>query len=253
MDITQAVRDYHMAQQDKENRQPGIWDLYLISRASVAIIAYQKRAIALNDNSDFIRDDLASQYQFISGVFMICRDMLNNASPMIKENIAISAEDLYNYADKHGIFLSDNGMACAGSTAKIIEFLELCNGGVIDRPIDSNAILEQLVGDIPLWYCYAIATVELDCYLESEVQRRRAEQRLEDSIIERSSSEYYENIALYCSKILHKVSPEKNADFQAAVDFEQGALERQNKILQTLGRTALSTLKQEHLGTRLAR
>ncbi len=246
MDITRSVRDYHMTQQGKENQQPGIWDLYLISRASVAIIAYQKRAVAFSDNSDVIRDDLASQYQFISGVFMICRDMLNRADPMIEENIAISAEDLYDYADRHGIFLSDNGMACAGSTKKIMEFLELCNSGSTGQATDSHSILETLTGNMKNWYSYAILTVELDCYFEAEAQRRRIGENIDNEGMQQTSSIYYNYIAIYCRDILKLSSLTKTPS-----SFEQGVLERQNIILKLLGKKPLKSLSQTHINIRL--
>lgn len=251
MGFAQSVRDYHMAQMGNHKQQPGIWDLYLIARCSVAIIAYQKRSAFFHDNSDVVRDDLASLYQFISGIFMICREMLNRADSAIAENKPITSEALYHYADRHGIFLSDNGMACAGSTAKIMEFLERCNNGSTDQTIDTNAILEPLVGDIPNWYSYAIATVELDSYLESEAQRRRAEKKLEHNEIERSSAQYYERIALYCREILYKNRPQEATNPDNIVTFEQGALERQNQILLTLGRKPLSALQQAHIDIRL--
>ncbi len=258
MDVTSAICNYHMIQINKEGQKPNIWDLYLISRASVAIIAYQIRSTSYqNSTDDVVSDGLASQYQFISGIFMICREMLNNADPIIRDNIAISSEDLYHYADENGIFLSDNGMACAGSTTKIMEFLELCNGSrnradVIDvTDIAAENMLEALTGNVHKWYEYAILTLELDCYFETEAQRRRAEKMTKNREILLSSAQYYEKIALYCRKILYKNRPQQDINSNDIVTFEQGALKRQNQILKTLGRKPLSALQQAHVDIRL--
>jgi len=118
--ITAAVRDFHAEKIGQKSDSAKL--------GSIALIAYQHRFTPANGLAPapdaIVPDALASQYQFISGVFMICREMMKCGDATIAKNNVTSAAQLYSYADEKEIFISYNGMACAGSTKKIMEFLE---------------------------------------------------------------------------------------------------------------------------------
>jgi len=232
--ITLAVRDYHLGRLPASHRV-GIWDLYILARASIALVAYQKRFARQAETSPKVSDALTSQYQFISGVFMICRHMMEHGDPAIAGNDPIGAEALYDYADAHGIFISFNGMACAGSTKKIHEFLELCEvGGAAKQPCDLGAIVSAPDN----WYLYALATVELDCFAE----RHRTLCEAADS---NASAEIYEGLGDYVRALMGELPEPGDAP------FENGVLLRQNRILSLLGRPQIKAIPSKHFAARI--
>lgn len=263
LNITRAVGQYHyahLAHMRTSRQQPakpdalGIWDLYLLSRASIAIIAYQQRYRAGPKPAKAIRDTLASQYQFISGVFMVCRDMFDNGDPLIKNNNIVSAQQLYDYADERGIFISFNGMACAGSVKKITEFLEFCTD--IEPAKDGDAQQEMtmanLVADADNWYRYAVSTVELDCFIEAEVQRRKIDAPPPEKNRLEKSRATYQALASHCLQLLGQADGGDTGNArETSEEFESGILRRQNEILTLLQRPAVSRLSQKHLAARL--
>ena len=231
--ITNAVRDFHLRQANPENptTQPGVWDLYIISRASLALIAFQKRNKFSPATDAIVSDTLASQYQFISGVFMICREMMNTADPAITENRPISADALFAYADDKGIFVSANGMACAGSEKKIMDFLACCNGNYPEVEPSEQPFkpIKDLVPDLDRWYRYALATIELDCFIELEYLRRQKDcshdrERPLDAI-----ANIYRGLSAYCASISNTPAPSSEKG------FEENTLLLQNHILSLLG------------------
>ena len=239
--ITAAVKNHHLAHRPQTHIL-GIWDLYIMARASIALIAYQKRFTRQNSSGPRVDDALASQYQFISGVFMICRDMMENADPAIAKNHPITAEALYRYADEHGIFLSFNGMACAGSTKKILDFLAFCCTGD-----GETAKLTDIVNEPENWYQYALATVELDCFIEAERAHRRAKEGANASTSFERAREIYRNLGNYARQQMD--DPEAVTEFLL---FEDSALARQNRILRLLGRPTISEIPRDHFIARMA-
>lgn len=234
--ITGLVGRFHLSR--TLNAGPiGIWDLYIMARASIALIAYQKRfngkRIGQANVPSAVSDALTSQYQFISGVFMICRHMMENADPAIASNAPITADALYDYADRHGIFISFNDMACAGSTKKIMEFLEFCNT-VAGQSADQDFALHDIVKEPENWYQYALATIDLDCFIEHERSLQ-------------NSAQIYQDVGAHVRRLID-APPQANK----VLSFEQGALMRQNKILELLGRTSIKRLPAKHIGARLS-
>lgn len=242
LDITAAVQSYHLQRIEKDI---AIWDLYIIARASIAMIAYQKRYKKQQVKKDKISDALASQYQFISGVFMICRHMMDNADQMILENKPISAQKLYDYADKNGVFISFNGMACAGSTKKIMDFLQFCNAG--NRGLHDELNLRKIVTDPDNWYQYALATIELDCFIELQRAQQNKIAAKDNRIDYDDIISIYKGLQSYCLGLAPKLA-HNNFDN----DFIAGSLERQNHILSLLGRSAISKIAHKHILNRLA-
>jgi hypothetical protein len=241
--VTEAVRAYHIAQGLKSPPSDadalGIWDLYVIARCSIALVAFQQRE-QHGDRSQLagkktVSDVLTSQYQFISGVFMICRHMMEHDDPAIASNQIVSAEALYQYADDHGIFISFNGMACAGSFAKIMEFLRFCHSGG-----GQSADLLEIVSAPDKWYQYALATVELDCLIEQERLRARGE-----------AGGIYLGLGAYVRSLMAE-PPETSHRAPKNGGFEAAALARQNRILALLGCPAMTRLPAKHVAQRLA-
>ena len=66
--LTANVTNYHMrrAYPSTPGQRPGLWDLYAIARASIALIAYRTRRGGRGRSRPAVPDTLTSQYQFIS-------------------------------------------------------------------------------------------------------------------------------------------------------------------------------------------
>ena len=255
LQITKAVIRHHAATALKTNpkHRNGMWDLYIVALASIALIAYSIRKRPRLRSSDIIADDLASQYQFIAGIFMIGRDMIDTNSDLAANNDPVNAAQLYHYADQHEIFKSFNGWVCAGSTKKIMDFLEFCTSeletvfsaqttGLTDTP---PCPLDDIVGDVDQWYRYAILSVEFDCFVK--IARRK--HRIEDGVPSVSEDEVslstYQKIARYCKSLM---SPD---DAPSDDEYKSGALQRQNKILEVLGRKQIAKFSERALAEQL--
>ncbi|MEL7190682.1 MAG: hypothetical protein AAGK17_14105 [Pseudomonadota bacterium] len=242
LEVTRAVSEQHLKRVGKDN-QPGIWDLYIIARASMALIAFQKRFIHQANPSPIVSDILASQYQFISGIFMIGRAKMQSLDPRIFTNDPVSSDELYAFADEHGIFISPNGWACAGSTKKIMEFIEFCNEGAGN---ETGADLAAIVSDPQAWYRYAIASIELDCLCEAErVQRLRVKSTDRAKECEKAA-QIYSVLGAYCRNL----DPDLAA-MPIQGSFESRALTRQNLILGVLGRPPVTSLSRKAIEERL--
>ncbi len=232
--LTGAVRHFHLTQSPTPSTI-GVWDLYIIARASIALIAYQLRKRPTHSAAAPVSDVLASQYQFISGVFMICRDLIETGDPRISANKPMSAQDLYAHADAAGIFISFNGMACAGSTAKIMQFLNFCNDGGANKP----AALSDTIADPEDWYAYAIASIEMDCFIEVERCNRAPGDQS-------ARIEIAKSLAQYCRAL----SPNLPI-CDGSGGFETALLARQNTILRILGWPPVAKLKPAYIAARL--
>lgn len=244
LEITGAVRSYHLAQLPPSHVL-GIWDLYIIARASIALVAYQQRAKHQRNVPRTVSDALTSQYQFISGVFMIGRHMLENGDPAIAQNNPASAETLYKYADENGIFISFNGMACAGSTKKIREFLEFCNKGYGDEnPPEFD--LAKIVYEPDSWYQYALATIDLDCFIDYERAKTHCAQPHIDDIAKTASAKSYAALGEYVSGLMEHSIPAQD------IPFRKGVLIRQNVVLDLIGQKPIKKIREKHLLARLA-
>lgn len=235
--VTVAVRDYHMAQLGKSpNDHPGIWDLHIISRASLALIAYRYRAGKLSAD-DRLPNDLASQFKFVTGLFVITREMTNAAHPVIKTNSLVSAQELYTFVDDNDHFRSDAGLVCAGSTSKIIEFMDFAIKGrghpnskklELDGADDHLTLLKKFVPDLESWYRYALRTVELDCFVEAETLRRRINTEPHNKNSVQPVLDICRSKQKYWFELLGDQEPDSSKS------FEQGILDRQNAMLELL-------------------
>ncbi len=234
--ITQAVRRSYLSRLGP-NHQVGLWDLNIMARASISLVAFQQRYVGQTAAPKTVSLALTSQYQFISGVYMICRHMMENADQRIADNQPLGARALFQYADERGVFLSFNGMACAGSEKKILEFLSFCNEGG-DVAVDLSAI----VSEPETWMRYALASIELDSFIET--------QRAENGAGEwpDASAAIQREFGAYVREIMGDEAPSAPGD----QNFEVAALDRQNSILGLLGKKPIRTLPRDHIRARLA-
>ncbi len=251
LDLTQSVKDlyqHRLGPQAKDERL-GVWDLYLFARINISLIAYTKRRRSGPPADKYVSDLLASQYQFISGVFMIVRDMIEKAHPQATENTVMSAEALYDYADKFGIFESANGMVCAGAPRKILDFLTKLtahNGPHVSSNESGHATVQALTGNPDQWFRYALLAVELDAVVTAEYFRRKAAQHPD------RERHYYEIAGIYTHLGQYCVARLGAEDFSTIASFDDAVLARQNAILAILGWRPLTRTPEKAIARRLA-
>jgi len=238
LSICDAVRHVH-TQHLPKTRPPGlgIWDIYIISRSCLALIAFMKRSQAQSEPLENIPDVLASTYQFISGLFMIGRHMMQAAHPAAMENRQMSAQELYDYASEKQIFESPNGMVCAGSTRKIIEFLEVFDLSTQKTWPEPKQDLANLVNSVDDWHKYAIATIDLEWFVIRAQLKNEIAHQPEDATHKQSVLAIYEDISRYTAELFSLPVPEE------AMLAEDAALARQNQILAVLGRPDVPRLR----------
>lgn len=252
--ITVAVRDYHMRQIGKPvSEAPGAWDLYVISRAAVALISYRYRYGKTSPNEQ-VPNDLSSLYKLVTGVFVIIREMTRAAYPGIKENEPFTGKGLYKYGDENYMFSSANNMVCAGSVAKITEFLELliqgkshANGNnlIFKGEDDHFAFLQNYVPDLEGWYRYALLTIEMDHFIELEVMARQNTE---------NPSEAEKHIAardIYAAQHAYFMALIGDSAAELHVDFNAGILHRQNAILDSLKLPGIKQIPKKVINLRL--
>ena len=236
--ICDAVRHVHTKHMP-ETQAPalGIWDIYIISRSCLALVAFMKRSPAQAEPMGDVPDVLASIYQFVSGLFMIGRDMIQTAHPAVMENRQLSAQELYDYASEKRIFESPNGMVCAGSTRKIIEFLEIFDLGVQGSWPAPTCDLSGLVNNVDDWHKYAITTIEMEWFVARVRLKNEIAEQSEDAAHKQSVLKIYEDISHYMTDLFALSVPTRN------MSEEEAARTRQNQILALLGRPDVSHLK----------
>ena len=252
--ITVAVREYHMKQIGKSvSDVPGAWDLYVISRAAVALISYRYRYGKTSLDED-IPNDLSSLYKLVTGVFVIFREMTRAAHAGIEENKPFSGKELYNYADVNDMFSSAENMVCAGSVAKITEFLELAiqgkshaNGGklALKGEDDYLAFLRNYVSDLEGWYSYALQTIELDHFIELEVIDREIAENPAAAEKQTTVRNIFAAQHDYFVELMGDIALEFPSDFKA------GALHRQNAILDGLKFPRIKHIPEKVINQRL--
>ena len=251
LEITKAVIRYHAAAVSRKNPNAvgGTWDLYIIALASISLISYSVRKQPTRNKSTIVADDLASQYQFIAGIFMICRHMIDTEDGFIAGNNPIDAKQLYDYADQHEIFTSFNGMVCAGSTKKIMDFLEFCTGELnaelsklsVVGSQGAYAPLDKIVDDVDQWYCYAISAIELDCFVKIE----RRMHKLNNGLLSDQNHQRVIDTYKYVSDYGMSLLPSPTGVLET--EYEAGSLQRQNLILEMLNRKPMKKIDKKCL------
>ena len=252
--ITVAVREYHMKRLGKPvSEVPGAWDLYIISRAAVALISYRYRYGTTPLNEE-ISNDLSSLYKLVTGVFVIFREMTRVAYPGAKENKPFTGKELYKYADTNYMFSSAKNMVCAGSVAKITEFLELAiqgkahkNGAklAIKGEDDHLEYLQNYVADLDGWYNYALRTIEMDHFIELEVIDRKIAENPAAAEKEIAARDIWAAQHAYFGELID----ESALNFPS--DFKTGSLYRQNAILDSLDWPHIKNIPEKTIDQRL--
>lgn len=253
--ITVAICDYHMTQMGKSSEElPGIWDLYVVSRASLALIAYRYRADKV-PTREHLPDELASQYKLVTGIFMIARDMMFSSCDAATENRYMSADELYDFADENQIFRAGTDMVCAGSTRKILEFLEFAinrhhhsnsNKLPIQNYDDSKSFLGRYVSDLEGWYRYALLTIELDCFVQLEIFRQQNVPSVKSSPVPSSIVDAHRRRYDYWCELTGRNDDVENSYFPAEI------LQRQNDILALLKIPKVESIPGKVISTRLS-
>ena len=252
--ITVAVREYHMKQIGKSvSDAPSAWDLYIISRAAVALISYRYR-YGKTPLDEEIPNDLSSLYKLVTGVFVIFREMTRAAHAGIEENKPFSGKELYKYADVNDMFSSADNMVCAGSVAKITEFLELAiqgkahaNGSklALKGEDDHLSFLRNYVSDLDGWYSYALLTIELDHFIELEVMERQIAENPADAEKQMAVRDIFAAQHAYFVELMGDTALKFPSDFKA------GALHRQNVILDYLKLSPIKHIPEKVINFRL--
>jgi len=145
-------------------------------------------------------------------------------------------------------------MVCAGSVAKIIEFLEFSNQGRSHKDAaklkltgadDHLALLGTFVSDLEDWYRYALLTIELDYYIEMEALRQKM--AAEPDMRERLQPvlEIYQAQYAYWLELLG------TREAAQSKSFEEGALSRQNAILELLKMPPVKSIPDKVISSRL--
>ena len=251
LELTQSIKNLylHRLHKDKKPAPLGLWDLYLFARINISLVAYTKRRQEISSTNKYVSDLLASQYQFISGIFMIVRDMIEKVDPNAVKNTIVSAEALYQYADEFGVFESVNGMVCAGSPRKIMEFMDvLTRNDEPDevKPVSEAVTIHAVTDNADRWFQYALLAVELDAVLTSEFFMREAAREREHANQYHMVSEVYAQLGQYC------VTQLGSDDFSNTESFEDSILARQNAILDLLGWPTLKSIPEKVIAQRLS-
>lgn len=132
--------------------------LQLLSKLAVALPAYMVRA-----NKQGIDRDLSAMFSIVTGVFMIVEKMISEAEVWLDRATHRSAEELYEYADLNGVFISDHGNVCGGAKSKIIEMIDLMIHGTTEdsKYADGSRALETRAIDCDRFFAYAIYSEKL--------------------------------------------------------------------------------------------
>ena len=252
--ITVAVRNYHMKQIGRPvSDVPGAWDLYVISRAAVALISYRYR-YGKTSLDEEVPNDLSSLYKLVTGVFVIFREMTRAAHAGIEENKPFTGKELYKYADTNDMFASAGNMVCAGSVAKITEFLELAiqgkshaNGKNLTLKGEDGhlAFLRNYVSDLDGWYRYALQTIEMDHFIELEIMDSQGAENPAAAGKQMAARDIWAAQHAYFLELIGDSSPKFPSDFKT------GSLQRQNAILDCLKLSRIKFIPEKVINLRL--
>lgn len=140
LDISRVLqRAFEQKYQADEAGAPAtVVELYLLAKIATCLPAWLVRRRGSQWSDGRLDNRIAAQFQLISGVFMIGRHMQEIGEAGLQADLRMSALELFNYADEHGIFISPDGQVCGGSRKKIIEFLELLLSRSDQRGWNSN-------------------------------------------------------------------------------------------------------------------
>lgn len=141
-----------------------LYDVFLLAKLCVCLPIFQaRRQPSLTKDGD-VSALVATQFQLISGMFMVVRKMLEQGEPWLNPSMSLDADALFEYADRQKVFVTERGFICAGSKRKILEFMQI----VIDPTnpdVDPNwdqEIDKQVEGRREEYYQYFQAGVGIE-------------------------------------------------------------------------------------------
>ena len=156
-----AIRNLYLERLNKKNTSLSVFDCYMVAKICVALPVYLIRKSKPIIQDGELPPNISAQFQLISGVFMIVRKMIENGEGFLSEKSHLTAEELFEYADKNNIFISEhNGQVCGGSKKKIVELLDFVLSG--NDAVDSLEFITDIVQDVDSFFEYALAAIELE-------------------------------------------------------------------------------------------
>mgnify|MGYP006175796221 CR=1 FL=1 len=160
---------YVMAQQMRAAGEEiaflGLFDVYTLAKLCVCLPAWQARQRHAPLKDRRLDPVVATAFQLTAGMFMVIRKMLARGEPWLDESSRMSPAELYDYADRHGVFISPNGHACGGSRRKIIELMDFLISGS-GRRAGRDEGLDAATVDIDRFYRYAMHALTLEALLK---------------------------------------------------------------------------------------
>lgn len=139
-------------------------ELFVLSKMCTALPAFLARRFVNPMRDGEIPASVAAEFKITAGVFMTLRKMMENGIRWSEAGTHISAEALYEYADKHNVFISSGGYACSGSKRKIIELIDFMIKGDVDggRLPGKLLRLTELVADTDVFLNYSVRALTLE-------------------------------------------------------------------------------------------
>jgi hypothetical protein len=139
------VREVYLQRFPQARQGWTIGDLHCLSALVLSIPAYlMLRAHDRVENGQ-LHPVLSSMYRVTDGVRMVMHHMLfsEDLEPTLPLHAPMTSADLYAYAERNGIFISDHGV-CAGPRAMIQEFLQVLMDGHAIEGADSVVLAEPV-------------------------------------------------------------------------------------------------------------
>ncbi len=163
IDIIISVRQFYLNKTHQKNKILTLTECYVVSKLCVAFPIYLIRNKHSKINDGQLPTIISSQFQLISGVFMIIRKMIEEGEPYLSLHNTMTSEEIYNYADKHNVFFSEkNKQVCSGSKVKIIELIEFVINGKNLTDTQVTVFQTSLNDKMDEFYHYAMASIELE-------------------------------------------------------------------------------------------
>ncbi len=163
VDIITSIRQFYLNKTNQKNKTLTLTECYVVSKMCVAFPVYLVRCKHSGLSDGQLPTIISSQFQLISGVFMIIRKMIEEGESFLSECNIMTAEEIYSYADKHNVFFSEkNKQVCSGSKVKIIELIDFVLNGREIKEGKSNIFYTSLNNNIDDFYAYAMASIELE-------------------------------------------------------------------------------------------
>lgn len=146
---------------DKELDPAG---LFVLAKICAALPAFLVRRAQKPVFDGEIPVSVAAAFKITAGVFMVLRKTMENGIRWNEIGHPASGAELYEYADRHNVFVSSSGRVCSGSRRKIIELIDFMIKGEGDdkRMPESLLELEGLVTDIGVFLDYSAQALTLE-------------------------------------------------------------------------------------------